>query len=247
MEPHTPKFKFRLGLFIIAGLALFFVAIFLIGKQKNMFDPIFNIKTTFNNVSGLMVGSNVRFSGINVGTVDDISIINDSTVLVTMILRKNVMKFIKEDSKATIGSAGIIGDKVMMISQGSASGSLITDGGQIESVEPIELDAIMQSIEITAYNAEDISLQLAQIMGEINSGKGTLGRLLKDTTIAENINQTIVNLKASSKGLDENMNAAKENFLLRGYFKRKDRKAAEQKEAAQEKIEEQQKLQEEIK
>lgn len=247
MDTHTPKFKLRLGLFIVGGLALFFVAIFLIGKQKNMFDPIFNIKAEFNNVSGLMVGSNVRFSGINVGTVDEITIINDSTVLVTMILRKTVMKFIKVDSKATIGSAGIIGDKVMMISQGSASGALVKDGEQIESVEPIELDAIMQSVEITAYNAEDISAQLAQIMGEINSGKGTLGRLLKDTTIAENINQTIVNLKASSKGLDENMNAAKENFLLRGYFKRKDRKAAQKKAEAQEKIEEQQKSVEEEK
>ncbi len=241
MDTHTPKFKLRLGLFIIVGLALFFVAIFLIGKQKNMFNPIFNIKAEFNNVSGLMVGSNVRFSGINVGTVDQITIVNDTTVLVTMNLRKDVMPFIKVDSKATIGSAGIIGDKVMMISQGSPSGELITDGGKIESVEPIEIDAIMQSIEITAYNAEDISLQLSQIMSEINSGKGTLGRLIKDTTIAENINQTIVNLKASSKGLDENMKAAKDNFLLRGYFKRKDRKAAEKKAEAQEKIEEKQK------
>lgn len=241
MDTYTPKFKVRLGLFIIAGLALFFIAIFLIGRQKNMFNPVFNIKAKFNNVSGLMVGSNVRFSGINAGTVDDISILNDSTVLVTMILRKNVMPFIKVDSKATIGSAGVIGDKVMMISQGSATGKLIMDGGQIESVEPIELDAIMQSIEITAYNAEDISVQLSEIIGEINSGHGTLGRLVKDSTFAENINQTIVNLKASSKGLDENMKAAKENFLFRGYFKRKDRVAAKQKEAAQKKIEEQEK------
>jgi phospholipid/cholesterol/gamma-HCH transport system substrate-binding protein len=84
-------------------------------------------------------------------------------------------------------------------------------------------------------------------MNEINSGRGTIGRLLKDSTIAENINQTIVNLKASSKGLDENMNAAKENFLLRGYFKRKDRVAAQKRIDAQEKIEEQKKLKEENK
>ena len=63
------------------------------------------------------------------------------------------------------------------------------------------------------------------IMTKVNSGSGTLGRFIQDSTIAENINQTIVNLKKSSKGLDENMNAAKENFLFRGYYKRKEKEA----------------------
>ena len=79
----------------------------------------------------------------------------------------------------------------------------------------------MASLQVTADNAEIISDQLAEIMIKINSGKGTLGRLIQDSTIAENINQTIVNLKKSSKGLDENMNAAKHNFLLKGYFKKR--------------------------
>jgi phospholipid/cholesterol/gamma-HCH transport system substrate-binding protein len=63
-------------------------------------------------------------------------------------------------------------------------------------------------------------------MIHINSGNGTLGRLIKDSTIAENLNQTVRNLKKSSSGLNENMNAAKENFLFRGYYKRRE-KAAE--------------------
>jgi len=87
---------------------------------------------------------------------------------------------------------------------------------------------------VTANNAEVISHQLAEIMIKINRGKGTLGRLIKDTTIAENINQTIVNLKKSSKGLDENMNAAKENFLFKGYFNRKKKAALKKKENAEE-------------
>jgi phospholipid/cholesterol/gamma-HCH transport system substrate-binding protein len=86
----------------------------------------------------------------------------------------------------------------------------------------------MSSLKVTADNAAIISDQLAEIMVKLNSGTGTLGRLIQDSTIAENINQTIVNLKTSSKGLDENMKAAKENFFLKGYFNRKE-KAAEQK------------------
>ena len=81
-------------------------------------------------------------------------------------------------------------------------------------------------MQITADNAAIISYQLADIMVNINSGNGTLGRLIQDSTIAENIDRTIINLKNSSKGLNENMNAAKENFLLKGYFNRK-AKAAE--------------------
>jgi phospholipid/cholesterol/gamma-HCH transport system substrate-binding protein len=143
-----------------------------------------------------------------------------------MLIQKNVQKFIKEDCEAAIGSAGLIGDRILIITQGSSNAALAKDGQQITSKEPVEPDAIMASLQVTADNAAIVSLQLAEIMTKVNSGNGTLGRFIQDSTIAENINQTIVNLKKSSKGLDENMHAAKENFLFRGYFKRKE-KAAE--------------------
>jgi phospholipid/cholesterol/gamma-HCH transport system substrate-binding protein len=231
MDTHTQKFKVRLGLFIIGGIALFVLAIFIIGKQKNLFDPVFKLSTTFYNISGLEVGSNVRFSGINVGTVDNIEIINDSTVQVEMLIRKKVQEFIKVDCKAGIGSAGIIGDRILFISQGSTDSPLAKSGQQISSTEPVETDAIMTSLLITADNAAIISDQLAQIMIKLNNGQGTLGKLIQDTIIAENINDIIFNLKSSSEGLDENMNAAKENFLLKGYFRRKDRAADEKKDS----------------
>lgn len=228
MDTNTPKFKVRLGLFVAGGLVLFVIAIFLIGRQKNLFNPVFALTTTFNNVSGLEVGSNIRFSGINIGTVNNILIINDSTVMVDMNIRKEIQQFIKVDSEAGIGSSGIIGDRLIIISQGSPDASVVKDGQRITSKEPTETDAIMLSLKVTADNAEIISAQLAEIMVKVNSGKGTLGKLIQDTTMADNINKTIVNLKKSSKGLDENMKAAKDNFLLKGYFKKK-AKAAEQK------------------
>src|SRR4051812_26646095 len=108
MDSHTPKFKVRLGLFIAGGLALFLVAIFIIGRQKNLFNPVFRITTTFYSISGLQVGNNVRFAGINVGTVDNIKIINDSSVRVDVLVKKDVQQFIKSDCQAGIGSEGII-------------------------------------------------------------------------------------------------------------------------------------------
>jgi phospholipid/cholesterol/gamma-HCH transport system substrate-binding protein len=229
MDTHTTKFKVRLGLFIIGGLMVFLIAIFIIGKQKNLFVPVFKLTTSFHNVSGLQVGNNIRFSGINVGTVDNIEIVNDTTVRVDLLIQKDVQRFIKADCQAAIGSAGIIGDRVLVITQGSYDASIAKDGQYIESKEPVEPDAIMASLQTSADNTAVISYNLAEIMIKINGGKGTLGRLIQDSTIAENINSTIVNLKSSSKGLDENMNAAKENFLFKGYFNRKAKAAAKKK------------------
>jgi len=223
METHTHKFKVRLGLFVAGGIALFLIAIFVIGKQKNLFNPVFKLTSTFYNISGLQVGNNIRFSGINVGTVDNICIINDSTVRVDMLIKKDVRKFIKSDCEVAIGSEGLIGDRLLIITQGSSDAPLAKEGQNLASIEPVETDAIMASLSVTASNAEIISQQLAEIMLKVNSGKGTLGKLIQDSSIANNLSQSMINIKKSSKGLNENMNAAKENFLLRGYFKRKNK------------------------
>ena len=227
------NYKIRLGLFVTAGITLFFLAIFIIGKQKNLFVPVFEVKANFQNVSGLQVGNTVRFSGINVGTVDRISIINDSTVQVTMLVKKDVQKFIKEDSEAGIGSEGIIGDKLVVLSRGGSSKKVIQEGQLIASSEPVETDAIMESLQITADNAAIATEEVAEILAKVNSGKGSLGKLINDDSMANDLDATMTNLKTSTKKLDENMEAAKHNFLLRGYFKKKEKAKERQKKEAE--------------
>lgn len=213
MENHTPQFKARLGIFVTVGIAIFVVAIFIIGKQQNLFNPVFKVTTNFQNVSGLQVGNNIRFSGINVGIVDNIKIINDSTVQVDMLIRKDVQQFIKADSYASIGSEGIIGDRIIIITQGSNNAPLAKNGEHILSKEPIETDDIMKSLKTSAESAEVITLQLSEIMMNINTGQGMLGRLIQDSTIAENVNMTIENFRKSSEGLDETIEVTKENLF----------------------------------
>jgi phospholipid/cholesterol/gamma-HCH transport system substrate-binding protein len=205
MNSNSPKFKARLGLFVLIGFFIFAFGVFLIGRQKHLFNPIFKLTTTFYNIGGLQVGNNVRFSGINVGTIDNITIINDSTVLVEMIVAKRIQQFIKTDCQATIGSEGIIGNKILIITQGTSSTKMVADGQSISSQEPLEIEAIIQNLNATANNAQLISKQLLQITTEINHGNGTIGRLIKDSTIAENINMTIENFRQTSKGLDKNI------------------------------------------
>ena len=239
MDTTSQGYKIRLGVFILLGMLLFAAVLFIIGRKNNLFTPVFSISASFNNVSGLQTGNNIRFSGITIGTVDDITIVNDSTVKVVLVIKSNVRNFIKADSKAVIASDGFIGDKLVIISQGSSESPIVKEGQLLESEEPVETGEIMASLQISAANAEVITEQLAEVMVKVNSGNGTLGRLIQDPTIDNNLSQTMQNMKTSSQGLTENMEAAKENFLLKGYFNRKKKAAA--KKAAERKATEEKK------
>ena len=146
-----------------------------------------------------------------------------------MLIKKEVQQFIKIDSDASIGSEGIIGDRLLVISNGSIDGKTVKEGQLLASSEPVETDQIMESLKVTAGNAAMATEDLSEILFKINHGDGTLGRLINDEGIAKNIDQTIVNLKSSTKGLNENMEAAKSNFLLRGFYKKKEKAAAKKK------------------
>ena len=129
--------KMKTGALVLAGFILLVLAIFFIGNQKNMFDSTFKVQVKFSNVSGLQAGNFVRFTGINVGTVESIRILNDSTVNVTLALQKNVQKFIKNDAYATIGSDGLMGDKLVVIEHGSPSSPLIKENEFLQGEDPV--------------------------------------------------------------------------------------------------------------
>lgn len=223
MKDTNTNYKQKLGFFVFIGLLFFFGIIFLIGRHQNLFSSEIKLSTTFHNASGLKVGNAVRFSGINIGTIDEIQIINDSTVKVGMNIKDDTKKFIKTDSKASISSEGVIGDKILVISQGSSNLKSVVDGQKIGSFEPVEFNDVIASIKVTAENAELVTDELATLLIEINEGKGTLGQLINDESMAKDLDATMANLRKSSKGLSENMEAAKHNFLLRGYFKKKEK------------------------
>src|ERR1700741_4515292 len=112
-------FKWKLGLFIVAGLVLLVLGLFFIGKQKNLFVSVFQIKAIFTNVSGLKVGNIVRFGGIAIGTVDGLQLLNDTSVQVNMNIKSEVRKFIKRDASVSIGTDGLVGDHLVLISPGT--------------------------------------------------------------------------------------------------------------------------------
>src|SRR5580704_11707018 len=175
--PKEKNYKWKLGLFSIAMLMLAIGAIYYIGKQKNKFGSTVTITSRFKSVSGLKTGSNVEVGGIDVGTVDDIALITDTTVQVSMIIQKGVEKFIKKDAKASIGTEGLMGDKVIILVPGSPDTTAVRNGDTLAALAPIETDAIIASLKTSADNAAVITANLADISYRISHGKGTLGRL----------------------------------------------------------------------
>lgn len=185
-------------MFVILGLTLFMVAIYFIGNNKNLFSATFQLKSHFKNVSGLKEGNNVRFSGINVGTVKDIEFISDSAVVVNLIIKEEVQKYIKTDATASIGSDGLMGDKVLTISPGTSSNKMVKNKATIASVKAVELEDLMKGLRKSVENAEIITQQLSEFSLKINKGKGALNKVLTDEEFAKSIEKMLQNLKLSS-------------------------------------------------
>ncbi len=237
MKASTSQ-KVKLGLFTALGLAVLFVFVFVIGSQKNMFSKKINLYGQFSNVTGLKTGGFVRFAGINVGTVDQISIVNDTTVRVDLSVERDVQKFLKKDSRMSIGSDGLMGDKLVTLSPGSEGQPMIEDGDEIPVVNPMQMDQVMEKFGAITDDAGIVIANLADISDRVNAGEGSLGRLLSSDRLARNMEQTIQQtgetvdeIKRAAAGFGDNMEAAQESFLLRGAIRRKERK--EKREAEQ--------------
>lgn len=221
-------------MFVTIAVILLIAGLYVIGKQRNLFGSVFHLRAMFSNVGGLKMGNNVRFGGINIGTVDGIDLITDTSVLVEMIIHKDVQKFIKKDALASIGSDGLMGDRVVVISPGTMTLVAVKENETLATHAPAETYQILESLKTSADNAAVITKDLADISRKINKGNGVVARLIGDTALSSNLKKTVVNLKKGSEGLNENMEAARHNFLLRGYFKKKRREEDKKKQEASE-------------
>jgi len=187
--------KTRLGLFVIAGTVLFVLSMYFIGNKQNLFSNTFTLSAVFNNVNGLQRGNNVRFTGIDVGTVQKIEILNDTSIRVDMIVKESIRKFIKKDAIASIGTDGLMGNKLVNISPGSPEVEAVQEYDMLPVLNSLDADDIMRRLENTNQNVELISTNLVNIIEKVNEGQGVLGKLIMDTTLAKDLTGTLANLK----------------------------------------------------
>jgi phospholipid/cholesterol/gamma-HCH transport system substrate-binding protein len=221
---ENKKNNVKLGAFIAIGMFLLLFGIYLIGKKQQLFNSTFVISSVFKDINGLQIGSNVRFAGINVGVVENITIIADTAVRIDMFINSSIKKFIKKDAKAIIGTDGLMGNKIVTLLAGSASEKEIKENAFIVAVIPVSIDEIIVNLNVAVQNASVITENLAIITESIAEGRGTVGKLFMDTMMAAELEQTIINIKKGAGGFKDNMDAAGNNVLLRGLFNKKKKK-----------------------
>ncbi len=183
------------GIFVFLGLVILIITVFTLGSQKKTFKKAFTINAVFNDVGGLLDGGNIWFSGVKVGTVKKISFYKNSEVLVTMSIEKDAQSHIHKDAKAKIGSDGLIGNKIVIIYGGEASTPQVEKDGFLKVEKALSTEDMLVTLQANNKNLLEITNDFKSISKKIDSGKGTLGTLLNDPTIANKLRSTVNSLQ----------------------------------------------------
>lgn len=165
MGKQTSK-NIKVGIILLSGTIFLFLALYLIGSNQNLFGSNITITATFREVNGLTDGNNVRFAGIDIGTVKEVAIINDTTVEVTMLIRKESRDYIRKNAIASIGTDGLMGNKLVNIANGGTAASLIEDGDVIASAKSSEIESLISSLGGTSEDIGEVVKHIRQIVSD---------------------------------------------------------------------------------
>jgi phospholipid/cholesterol/gamma-HCH transport system substrate-binding protein len=204
MQKSTSQ-KLKLGIFVILGTALLVSALYFIGNRQNLFGKSIKLNAQFANVNGLQLGNNVRYSGINAGTVSRIEMIEESQILVTMIIDEKIGGRIHKNAIATIGSDGLVGSMIVNIIPRKGIFPLVVSGDTIETYSKIGADDMLTTLNVTNENAAILTSDLLEITNKVLKGKGTVGMLINDSIMANDLKQSIRQLKQASTGASKAM------------------------------------------
>ncbi|MFZ1263670.1 MAG: MlaD family protein [Chitinophagaceae bacterium] len=318
----------KLGLFVTAGLLLVIFALYMIGRDTNLFGKNYTLRARFENVQGLTSGNNIRYAGIQVGTVKKVKILNDTLIEVSMLIDLKMKKYIHKNDIVSMSTDGLMGNRILNITPAKDGAPLAEDGDLLVIKKSVGTDEILETLDKTNKNiafvseelkttvlrinnsaalwkllnettlpdnlrisvenirratakADNMVTDMHALISDIRSGKGSLGAILTDTAIAYNLNEAVLkiqqvgnyasdlaielnkltasvqkdintgkgpahallkdsaiviklnnslsNIEKGTEGFNQNMEALKHNFLLRGYFRKLEKKQEKEK------------------
>jgi phospholipid/cholesterol/gamma-HCH transport system substrate-binding protein len=196
MEKKEVAQQIKLGAFVLAGLTLFLISIFFIGSENNIFSKTFKVAAVFKNVEGLKAGDNVWLSGVKIGTVSDVRIVSEGKVVVNLSLKENQNQFIETDAIASIGSDGLVGNKIVIIRPGQ-SGRTVSEHDTLNTTSPTDTQDLINLAKDVGENTRSLTSDLKTIASRINKGQGIVGEFLNDGTIAQEMRAAISNLRVT--------------------------------------------------
>lgn len=197
----NPTYYWKVGLFSLVGLLLLVLAVYTLGFNQNLFRSSFVVYARFQTVSGLRQGSTIRLAGIGIGTVTRIAFEPDGTVLVKLAIDNDVQSYLYRDALATIGSNGLVGDKVLELTAGTRASGPLQHNDTLQSVAPIAVEVILESVWQSAKNAEGITAEWQTFSHRLNRENGLVSRLIRSRTFADKIERVVTQLEQSTNAL----------------------------------------------
>jgi phospholipid/cholesterol/gamma-HCH transport system substrate-binding protein len=187
----------KLGLFVLSGLLFLIVMLYMIGRNRNLFGRVFEVKAQFENVQGLVPGNNVRFSGIEIGTVKRINILNDTLIEVVMFVDDKMHKIIRNNAVASIGSDGLMGNKVVNISPARSPAPFVRKGELLLSRKPLNTEDMLQTLSRANEDISVVAAQLRIALQRVNNST-SLWTILNDETLPKNLRASAANVQLAS-------------------------------------------------
>ncbi|SDY59913.1 MlaD family protein [Hymenobacter psychrophilus] len=200
MPNNSTSNQVRLGLFVVVGVGCLLVVLYLLGRQQNLFQSSVPVQADFRNVSGLLKGNNVRLGGITVGTVKDITILNDTTVRVQMNLNQDVQRFVRRNAVASIGTDGLVGNTIINLTAGPGAAPAVQAGDVLPTSEQASLDAMLATLNISNQNLVGITSGLRQVTDKLNNSEA-LWQLLSNEQLPADVRRSAQNAAAASAQL----------------------------------------------
>lgn len=194
----------KLGIFVMAGMAFLVLLLYVIGKNQNLFGSTFVLKARFENVRGLMPGNNIRFAGIDAGTVKKVEVLNDTTIEVTLLVKTKMKKFIRRNATVSIGTDGLMGNKLLNIQAEKGTSAPVEEGDVLMSEPLPDTEEMLKVLRTTNMDVADIARELRQTVLRLNSSKAIWG-LLEDKRLPEDIRHALERIRQSSDNMNGTM------------------------------------------
>ena len=198
MNTETSKRTVVVGIFVLIGIVIFLAGVFVLGGQQKRFTRSIRLMALFKDVGGLKVGNNVWFSGVKIGTVKKISFYSNAQVEVDMNIEASSKQYIRKDASASIGSDGLIGNKIVVIAGGTTSHPEVEEGDRLKTSEALSSDQILETLQENNNNLLRVTNDFKELVGNLRRGKGTVGAVLTDSMVANNFKRAMRNLERTS-------------------------------------------------
>lgn len=186
------------GIFIFLAIVIFVVGVLTLGGQHNTFAETITVRAFFDDVSGLQKGNNIWLSGVKVGTVQEVRFGNNELVEVVMNIDEDAQQYVHKNTKAKIGSDGLIGNRIVVLYDGSAQAPVVKEGDVLAVEKSVSTEEMMQTFQASNENLQDITTDFKTISKRLAEGQGTLGKLLTDESTMNEIQATLAVLNRAA-------------------------------------------------